>query len=133
MIEMIESGKIQGIVAWHPDRLSRNAMEAAQIIYLLDTGMLKDLKFCSYHFDNPPEGKMFLQMTMSQSKYSSDKLSKDVKRGMNNKATTSGFRPGHVPLGFLNSKKNIRGEETICSDPVRYSLAETAMGVYAHR
>lgn len=29
MIEMIEAGKIQGIVAWHPDRLSRNPIDAA--------------------------------------------------------------------------------------------------------
>ncbi len=124
MVEMIEAGKVQGIVAWHPDRLARNPMEAAQIIYLLDTGKLKDLKFCSYHFNNSPEGKMFLQMTMCQSKYSSDKLSEDVSRGMNTKATTSGYRPGHVPLGFVNSKINIRGEETISSDSVRYALVK---------
>ncbi|MBI4158118.1 MAG: recombinase family protein [Candidatus Yanofskybacteria bacterium] len=124
MMEMIEAGKVQGIVAWHPDRLSRNPMDAAQLIYFLDTGKLKDLKFCSYHFDNSPEGKMMLQIVMSQSKYSSDKLSKDVKRGMDTKATTSGYRPGHAPLGYLNSKTNIRGEETIFNDPVRFDLVK---------
>ncbi len=124
MLEMIEAGKVQGIVAWHPDRLSRNPMDAAQLIYFLDTGKLKDLKFCSYHFDNSPEGKMMLQIVMSQSKYSSDKLSKDVKRGMDTKATTSGYRPGHAPLGYSNSKTNIRGEETIFNDPARFDLVK---------
>ncbi|MBI4158445.1 MAG: recombinase family protein [Candidatus Yanofskybacteria bacterium] len=124
MLEMVEAGKVQGIVAWHPDRLSRNPIDAAQIIYLLDTGKLKDLKFCSYHFDNSPEGKMMLQIVMSQSKYSSDKLSKDVKRGMDTKANTSGYRPGLAPLGYLNSNTNIRGTEIIFNDPKRFNLVK---------
>jgi len=120
MIKRIEKGEIQGIIAWHPDRLSRNPIEAAQIIYLLDTGKLKDLKFCSYHFDNSPEGKMMLNMTMSQSKYSSDKLSVDVKRGMDKKAST-GWRPGTAPLGYLNSKTNLKGQQVIYTDKLRFS------------
>src|SRR3989344_5761394 len=126
LIERIKAGKIQGIVAWHPDRLSRNPIDAAQIIYLLDLGLLKDLKFCSYNFDNSPEGKMMLQIVMSQSKYSSDKLSKDVKRGMDTKANTSGYRPGLAPLGYLNSNTNIRGTEIIFNDPKRFNLVKQA-------
>jgi len=124
MLEMVEAGKIQGIAAWHPDRLSRNPIDAAQIIYLLDIGKLKDLKFCSYHFDNSPEGKMMLQIVMSQSKYSSDKLSKDVKRGMNTKANNSGYRPGRATPGYLNSNTNVRGEEIIFNDRARFNLVK---------
>lgn len=120
MIKRIEKGEVQGIISWHPDRLSRNPIEAAQIIYFLDTGKLKDLKFCSYHFDNSPEGKMMLNMTMSQSKYSSDKLSVDVKRGMDKKAST-GWRPGSAPLGYLNSKTNLKGQQVIYTDKLRFS------------
>lgn len=123
MVEDIKNGKIQGIVAWHPDRLSRNPIDAAQIIYLLDTGALKDLKFCSYNFDNSPEGKMMLQITMSQSKYSSDKLSKDVKRGIDKKASM-GWRPGKAPLGYLNSKTKLKGEQDITVDPERFNLVK---------
>ncbi|MCX6719819.1 MAG: recombinase zinc beta ribbon domain-containing protein, partial [Candidatus Staskawiczbacteria bacterium] len=78
-----------------------------------------DLKFCSYYFDNSPEGKMMLQITLSQSKYSSDKLSKDVKRGMDKKAL-SGWRPGLATLGYINSKTNFKGEQVIYSDPLRF-------------
>jgi len=123
MIEMIKQGKVQGIVAWHPDRLSRNPIDGAEIIYLLDTGKLKDLKFCSYTFENTPEGKMMLQIVMSQSKYSSDKLSVDVKRGMNSKAA-GGYRPSRAALGYSNSKTNVRGKETIFNDPVRFNLVK---------
>src|ERR1700679_2354158 len=121
MITRIKKGEAQGIIAWHPDRLSRNPIDAAEVIHLLDIGKIKDLKFCSYYFDNSPEGKMMLQITLSQSKYSSDKLSKDVKRGMDRKAN-SGWRPGRAPLGYLNSKIKLKGEQDIAIDPVRFGL-----------
>jgi site-specific DNA recombinase len=121
MIARIRKGEAQGIIAWHPDRLSRNPIDAAEVVHLLDIGKLKDLKFCSYYFDNSPEGKMMLQITLSQSKYSSDKLSKDVKRGMDRKAE-SGWRPGRAPLGYLNSKTKLKGEQDIAVDPVRVGL-----------
>lgn len=125
MIERIKKGEAQGIIAWHPDRLSRNPIDAAQVIRLLDMGVLKDLKFCTYYFDNSPEGKMMLQITLSQSKYSSDKLSKDVKRGMNKKAK-SGWRPGLAPLGYLNDKIGIKGEKMLFKDEQRFNLVKQA-------
>ena len=123
MIGRIKKGEAQGIIAWHPDRLSRNPIDAAQIIRSLDMGILKDLKFCNYYFDNSPEGKMMLAMTLSQSKYSSDKLSKDVKRGMNKKAQ-AGWRPGLAPLGYKNSKTNLKGEQVVYNDLQRFNLVK---------
>ncbi len=99
MIEMIEKGEADGIVCWHPNRLSRNEIDSARITYLLRT-KLKDLKFCSFSFDNSPEGIMMLQMTMNQSQYESSKQGKDVRRGMEQKAS-EGERPGQVPQGYL--------------------------------
>ena len=123
MIERIKKGEAQGIIAWHPDRLSRNPIDAAQIIFLVDIGALKDLKFCSYNFDNSPEGKMMLNMTMSQSKYSSDKLSADVKRGLELKVL-AGWRPNQAPLGYLNSKTNLKGKQVIYKDPLRFDMVK---------
>lgn len=41
MLERIEAGEADGILAWHPDRLARNSVDGGRIIYLLDTGMIK--------------------------------------------------------------------------------------------
>ena len=38
MIERIEHGDANGILAWHPDRLARNSVDGGKIIYLLDGG-----------------------------------------------------------------------------------------------
>ena len=44
MIKLIEQGKADGIVSWHPDRLARNSIDGGKIIYLVDTGRLVDLR-----------------------------------------------------------------------------------------
>jgi len=69
MIQRIKKGEAQGIIAWHPDRLSRNEIDAATLTYLVRTNIIKDLKFGSYNFDNSPEGIMMLQLALSQSQY----------------------------------------------------------------
>src|SRR5665213_2148182 len=69
MVKLIENGNVSGIIAWHPDRLSRNETDAATICRLIRKGKLKDLRFVNYHFDNSPEGMMMLQMALSQSQY----------------------------------------------------------------
>src|SRR4030042_25167 len=38
MLEKIESGKANGILAWHPDRLARNSVDGGQIIYFIVWG-----------------------------------------------------------------------------------------------
>ncbi len=121
MIERIKAGEADGIIAWHPDRLSRNEIDAATITYLVRTGVIKDLKFGSYSFDNSPEGIMFLQHALSQSQYSSSKLSKDVKRGLNDKLKM-GIRPNRVPQGWLNDYISPKGMKTIKVDNKRFGV-----------
>jgi len=125
MIEMIKSGKADGIITWHPDRLSRNEVEAAQITYLTRKGIIKDLKFCSYYFDNSPEGIMMLQSALSHSQYSSSKLSVDVKRGLGTKAD-KGWLPSGAKPGYMNDKFAEKGNKTIQKDPIRFPLIRKA-------
>src|SRR3989344_3251523 len=37
MLAILESGKADGIVSWHPDRLARNSIDGGRIIYAVDT------------------------------------------------------------------------------------------------
>ena len=101
MMRMLENGEADGIVAWHPNRLSRNEVDSGQITYALRS-YLKDLKFCSYNFDNNPEGIMFLQFTMNQGQYQSAKQGVDVSRGLKTKAGT-GEKPGRVMPGYIKA------------------------------
>lgn len=100
MLSLIDAGEIDGILGWHPDRLSRNEMDAAAITMRVRKGILKDLAFVSYFFHNSPEGIMMLQMALCQSQYMVSKLSKDVKRGIDDKLK-KGWYPHRAPLGYL--------------------------------
>ena len=45
MLERVESGEADGILAWHADRLARNSVDGGQVIYLIDCGRIVALKF----------------------------------------------------------------------------------------
>jgi site-specific DNA recombinase len=101
MLTGIERGEADGIITWAPDRLARNSIDGGQIIYLLDRGVLKDLKFSTYTFENNSQGKFMLQIMFGQSKYYSDALSENIKRG-NQTKREKGWLPGRAPLGYRN-------------------------------
>ncbi|MCJ8325157.1 MAG: recombinase family protein [Rhizobiales bacterium] len=103
MLDRIERGEADGIIAWHPDRLARNSMDGGRIIYLLDQGKLNDMKFCSYSFENSSQGKFMLNIIFGYSKYYVDSLSENVKRGLRTKLK-KGWLPNRPPLGYLNCK-----------------------------
>ena len=124
LIALIEKGRVDGIVAWHPDRLSRNETDAATLCRLLRKGQLRDLRFVNYHFDNSPEGLMMLQMALSQSQYFSSKLALDVRRGLNSKLQ-KGWWPHRAPEGYFNDLET----HTIAADPERLPLIERAFGL----
>ena len=121
MVERIHKKERTGLIAWHPDRLSRNEKDAGEITYMLRTGVLDDLKLVTYHFENTPEGIWMLQLALSQSQYESAKKGRDVKRGLGQKAKM-GMYPGPAPLGYINNKYAETGKKTVEIDPERFDL-----------
>jgi site-specific DNA recombinase len=117
MLRRIEKGEAEGIIAWHPDRLARNSLDGGRLIFLLDQGKLKDLKFANFAFDNNAQGKFMLSIIFGYSKYYVDNLSENVKRG-NRAKIARGWRPNMAPLGYLNDKE----ARTIVPDPERFPL-----------
>jgi len=117
MLKRIEKGEAQGIIAWHPDRLARNSIDGGRVIYLLDKGLLKDLKFANFTFENNSQGKFMLSITFSYSKYYVDNLSENVRRGCRTKFQM-GWLPRMAPTGYLNDP----GTTTIIPDPERFHL-----------
>src|SRR3989344_8065745 len=61
MIGYIESSSESlGILSWHPDRLARHSVDGGKIIYLVDTGIILEMKFPTFWFDPTPQGKFML-------------------------------------------------------------------------
>ncbi len=126
LLDRIEKGEAQGILAWHPDRLARNSVDGGRIIYLLDTGRLKFLKFPSFWFENTPQGKFMLNLAFGQSKLYSDNLSENVKRAVREKLRR-GEWPGWAPTGYLND----RSLRKVVPDPIKGPLVRDLFEAYA--
>ena len=126
MLSEIEKGKAQGILAWHPDRLARNSVDGGRIVYLVDTGKIRDLRFPTFRFEATAHGKFMLNVAFSQSKYYIDNLSENIKRGIRQKLR-NGVWPSKPPVGYLND----RNARSIVVDPAEATLVRKAFELYA--
>ena len=126
MLKRIEAGEAKGILAWHPDRLARNSIDGGQIIYLVDTGVIQELKFSTFWFDPTPQGKFMLSIAFGQSKYYIDNLSENIKRGHRQKLK-NGLWPQMAPLGYLNNKET----KQIYVDKTKAKFIKKAFEAYA--
>lgn len=106
MIKRIRSKEFDAVIAWHPDRLARNMIDAGKIIHMLDMDVIKDIRFVSHQFSNDANGKMLLGMLFVFSKHYSDDLSSKVTRGVrgNLRDYKSGGTPKH---GYIRDDDGI--------------------------
>jgi site-specific DNA recombinase len=116
MLKRLEKGEADGIIAWHPDRLARNSIDGGRIVYLLDSGSLKDLRFATFSFENNSQGKFMLSIIFGYSKYYVDSLSENIRRGIRTKLE-HGWLPCRAPAGYLNETQL----KTIVPDPERFA------------
>jgi len=126
MLIAIENGEADGILAWQPDRLSRNSVDGGKIIYLIDQGIIQDLKFTSYYYENTPHGKFNLSIAFGFSKMYVDRLSEDVKRGIREKIRRGEF-PGKAPYGYFNHPKTRKIE----GDPKNFEFIKSLLERFA--
>jgi site-specific DNA recombinase len=127
MIEKIYASKEPvGIIAWHPDRLARNSVDGGQIIYLIDQLKITALKFPTFWFEPTPQGLFMLQVAFGQSKYYSDNLAQNIKRGIRQKLRRGEYF-GSAPLGYLHNAKT----RNIEPDPMKGRLVKKAFSEYA--
>ena len=126
----IRGGKFDGILVWHPDRLSRNAGDLGALVDLLDQKKLIEIKTYSQRFTNNPNEKFLLMILGSQAKLENDNKSINVKRGLKTKCEM-GLWPSVAPTGYLNSK-NVDQKGHIFLDPQRAPVIKEMFVKVAH-
>jgi len=125
MLAKIDAGEADGLMAYDPSRLARNAIDGARIIEFLDNGKLKHLIFASYSFENTSMGKFMLGFFFAQSKLYTDNLREVIIRGMRSKAS-KGVYPGKAKIGYFNHPKT----KEILPDPDKFHLIMKAFKLY---
>ena len=118
LIEDIRNGTFDGILAWDPSRISRNAGDLGKIVDLIDQGYIKEIRTHGQRFSNSPNEKFLLMILCSQAKLENDHKGENVKRGLRAKCE-QGWRPGMPPLGYFYDPTCRKGEKKIIIDPDR--------------
>ena len=126
MMTRIESGEVAGILAWHPDRLARNSIDGGRVIYAVDQEKLVSLRFPTFWFEPTPQGLFMLQVAFGQSKYYSDSLVQNVKRGIRQKLRRGEWLT-KAPFGYINNPKT----RNIEPHPTNAKIVERAFQAYA--
>ena len=126
MLTRIQNGEADGILAWLPDRLSRNSIDSGQIVYMLDENQIEDLKFPHFWFQNTPQGKYMLANEFNASKQYVDNLSVNTKRGLRAKVR-AGHCPRFAPVGYVNDIRS----KTIVVDKKITLIVHQAFELYA--
>jgi DNA invertase Pin-like site-specific DNA recombinase len=126
----LREGKFNGILVWHPDRLSRNAGDLGAVVDLFDQKKLIEIKTHSQRFTNNPNEKFLLMILGSQAKLENDNKSINVKRGLKTKCEL-GLWPSVAPTGYLNSK-NVTQKGQVFVDPDRAPVIKELFTKVAH-
>ncbi len=128
MLGAIQKGLIDCIVCWKPDRLARNMTEGGIIIDLLSSGKLKAIITHDKVF-YPWDNVIVLAVEFSQGKQFVKELSVNVKRGQTKKASI-GIPHGVASLGFINDKREEKGNRKWLVDEVRLNLIKILLDMF---
>jgi len=128
LLKEIESGKVNSIIAWHPNRLSRNAIDAARLVDLLDRGKLHQIITNLQTYKKTPSDIFVFQLMTSQAKMENDNKSIDVKRGLKKKCLI-GYPPRLTIIGYKNDEGR-KGECRWLPDPKNFNLVKKLLELF---
>lgn len=117
LVQRVTKGGVDGIFCWKLDRLARNPVDGAALIWAMDQGSLKQIVTPYNRYTNTGNDKFLMQLEFGMAKKYVDDLSDNVKRGIRAKLE-QGWAPGVPPLGYLNDVAT----RTIVADPNRFPL-----------
>ena len=85
MIQRIRRGEAQGIICWKLDRLARNPVDAGQISWMLQQGLIQHIRTHERDY-YPSDNVLMMSVEFGMANQYVRDLSVSVKRGMRDKA-----------------------------------------------
>jgi site-specific DNA recombinase len=128
MIKQINAGKADGILVWKMDRLTRNSVDEGTVKYLLQKGILKNIKASDRDF-YPDDNVLLASVEFGVAVQYSRDLAKHIKRGLRAKAQ-EGHRPNIAPIGYRNTKFQEKGKETVVVDDEKFPIVRKMFGLF---
>jgi site-specific DNA recombinase len=122
MLERIRKGEANGIICWNLNRLSRNPVDSGKLQWMLQQGLIQSILTPSREYRPNDNAIIFSVESGSANQFILD-MKVGVRRGLNSKVA-KGQAPIFAPLGYLNTKHEVRGENYIIKDPERFDLVK---------
>ncbi|PIR17675.1 MAG: hypothetical protein COV46_03180 [Deltaproteobacteria bacterium CG11_big_fil_rev_8_21_14_0_20_49_13] len=116
MMQRIEAGEADGILAWQLNRLSRNPVDSGTLGWFLQQGTIQSIQTTEREY-LPDDNVLLFSVESGMANQYILELRKNVKRGVDSKLA-KGWKPNVASLGYLNEKE----EKTIVEDPERFPL-----------
>jgi DNA invertase Pin-like site-specific DNA recombinase len=103
MLQYLEKDRGSILLVWKLDRLARNALDGGKVSWLMDRGIVSEIRTPEKVFRNSSDDKFMMSLDFGIAKKYVDDLSTNVKRGNRAKLEKGGW-PGPAPYGYLNNK-----------------------------
>jgi len=107
MLDLVKEGKIERILVWKIDRLSRKLSHLLSILELLEGNKVELISISENFNVNTPMGKLLLGLLGSVAEFERDSIIQRIKAVKNTRKRVKRLPLGHVPYGLkLNEEKN---------------------------
>lgn len=126
MLERIRKGEANGILCWSTNRLFRNPVDAGEVQWLLQKGIIRSIRTIDREY-RPEDNILLLAVEAATANQQIIDLSKNVKRGLHEKARR-GWWPTKAKPGYRTVVQVVNGRETstIETEPSRFPLLRRA-------
>lgn len=120
LIERFETGKSNAVAGWELTRFSRNPIDSGRLSWLLQRETIKFI-FTPQRTYLPEDNVLLMSVEFGMANQFIRDLSRNVKRGLQNKAER-GWLPSGAKPGYMNDKYAEKGNKTVLKDPQRFPL-----------
>ncbi|MDQ1548058.1 MAG: site-specific recombinase [Actinomycetota bacterium] len=114
MLEAIAAGQIEGVLAWHTDRLHRRATELEQFVVIAEAHHLQVQTVTAGNVDlSSPSGRMVARMLGAAAQHEVDHARERMQRAKDQMLIDGKVRGGARPFGYEPGGMIIRESEAI--------------------
>ncbi len=125
MMARLQKGEAQGILCWKIDRLSRNPVDSGQISWLLQQGIIQQIRTHDRTY-LPQDNVLIMSVEFGMANEYIRQLSANTARGLRAKARRGDF-PGTAPVGYRNDPRT----KTIMLDKKKSKIIQAAFEKYS--
>lgn len=121
MLDAVRAGRVRGIVAWHPDRLYRRALDLEEFVTLAETHHLQVQTVTAGTVDlTTASGRMVARMLGAAAQHEVDHARERMKRAKDQLALDGKYRGGKRPFGFKEDGVTVLEKE---AEVIRWATA----------